>query len=262
MPRPVTLVFAGHDPSGGAGIQADIEAIAAAGGHAATAITGITVQDSCNVQALIPQPPAQVARQARAVLADMQVAAVKIGLIGDPAIAAVIADILAEISPRIPVVLDPVLAAGGGKALAGERLIQALRERLLPFVTLLTPNAIEAQRLTDAAQPPAAARELLRLGCANVLITGGHDPDPALINRLYRQHQAPTAFVIPRLPGEFHGTGCTLASAIAARLARGLEIEAAIAAAGDYVTAALRHADRLGQGQQIPRRIVWPNPLA
>lgn len=252
-PKPIVLSVAGHDPSGGAGIQADIETLAALGCHAATAITCLTIQDSRNVHELIPQPAELITRQVETVLQDYPVGAIKIGLIGSAEAARAIGALLAD-HPDIPVVLDPVLAAGGGAELAGERLMEAMLELILPRTRLVTPNSQEARRLTGQTQLEACARDLLSLGCGAALITGTHETGSDVINVLYRQDRPPLAEHWSRLDDSYHGSGCTIASAIAAGLARGLSLEAAVSTAQRYTWESLAAGWRPGQGQLIPNR--------
>ncbi|QFY43870.1 hydroxymethylpyrimidine/phosphomethylpyrimidine kinase [Candidatus Methylospira mobilis] len=260
-PRPIVLCFSGHDPVGGAGVQADIETISRLGCHACTVITALTVQDSADVHSILPLDTTLFLQQARCVIADMHPDAVKIGLLGSADMAASVASLLREL-PEIPVVLDPVLAAGGGYELAGETLQNTLVEQLLPLTTVLTPNTYEAARLSGltgkAPDSNACAARLLAHGCRHVLITGTHAPTNAVINRLYssaRTDNEHTAWRWDRLPHSYHGSGCTLAAAIAAGLATGLDAEAACEQAQDYTWRALSCGYRPGQGQHLPNRI-------
>jgi len=248
--KPVLLSIAGHDPVGGAGIQADIETALALGCQPATAITCLTVQDTINVAELASIDPDLVAKQGRAVLADLPVRAIKVGLLGSAAVASAIADVLAE-AGDVPIVVDPVLAAGGGRDLADPALIAVLLDALLPRATLTTPNSDEARRLTGRDDPADCAAALLRAGCRAVLLTGGHEPGDRLVNRLYQPRQPERTFETPRLPGRFRGTGCTLATAIAAGLATGLGLDEAVQRAMDFTSAAIRAARPLGRGQWI-----------
>jgi hydroxymethylpyrimidine/phosphomethylpyrimidine kinase len=253
------MVIGGHDPSGGAGIQADIEALAANGVHALTLISCLTLQDSCNVRAVHPVEPALLARQAELLLADSAVAAIKIGLLGSREVAETLADLLLA-HPGIPVVLDPVLAAGGGSDLAGAALLQSLRERLLPQCDLITPNTLEALRLCGLgrnAPAQACAERLLDLGTNAVLITGTHEAVEAteITHRLYRPRIPTLSLSSRRLPGEYHGSGCTLASTITARLARGEPLEQAVENALDFTWQTLRHAFHSGRCQATPNRL-------
>jgi hydroxymethylpyrimidine/phosphomethylpyrimidine kinase len=254
----VVLAIGGHDPSGGAGIQADIEAMAANGVHALTLITCLTLQDSCNVRAVQPVDPALLARQAELLLSDSPVAAIKIGLLGNQEIAATVAELL-QAHPGIPVVLDPVLAAGGGSDLAGTALLQSLRQRLLPFCDLITPNTPEALRLSDLdadARTPACAERLLELGSGAVLVTGTHEAAEAaeITHCLFRPGRPALSLSSPRLPGEYHGSGCTLAATITARLAQGESLEQAVENGLDFTWQSLRHAFRSGRCQATPNR--------
>jgi len=215
------MTLAGNDPSGGAGIAADSETLVSLGCHPAPVITALTVQDTHNVQALLPVEPAQVLAQARAVLEDMPVAAFKVGVIGGADNAAALYTLFAAY-PAIPVVLDPVLAAGGGTELAGKALIEVIQTLLLPLTTVLTPNSVEARRLAPEADTlNACAMALLARGCQYVLISGGHEPTEDVINTLYGNNRSLETFHWPRLSNEYHGSGCTLAAAIAARRAAG-----------------------------------------
>lgn len=256
---PIVLVFAASDPVAGAGVQADLLALAALGCHPATAVTALTVQDTIGVASVHPVAAELVDRQARAVLADMPVAAFKVGVLGSVENARAVAAIAADY-PRIPLVLDPVLASGRGDTLADDELIAALCQHLLPRATLITPNTPEARRLTagfstpDDQLDPIAAR-LLSFGVQHVLLTGGHETGDTLCNRLYSADGCLSEDCCPRLAGEFHGSGCTLASACAAGLAQGQDIVSAVRAAQQYTWQSLAHAFRPGRGQCIPNRL-------
>lgn len=250
------LVLAGLDPGGGAGLQADIQTLTAAGVHAMPVVTALTVQDSRNVRRVEAVSPALLAEQLACLLADVQVAAVKIGLLGEAAQIPLIADWLQRLA--VPVVCDTVLRAGGGTDLANAALLDALRARLLPCVTLATPNAAEARRLL--ALPPDApadtlAAQLPAFGCANWLVTGGDEAGDAVSNHWYRADAAAQHYVWPRLPETFHGAGCTLASAIAARLALGHDLAAAIDEGQRWTQAALAGAYAVGGGRRVPNRL-------
>lgn len=251
---PLVLCFSGHDPSGGAGLQADIEAIVAQRAQAATVVTALTVQNSLDVHAVHPVAPALIEAQAEAVFADLQPRAIKLGLLGDAANARTLAQLLQR-HEGLPVVLDPVLRASGGRELADAALLDALRSELLPRCFLVTPNANEARRLSGEQDPARCAEVLLGLGAQHVLITGGDEPTARVENRLYSRDGTGAGWDWPRLPGRFHGTGCTLAAALAARLALGEELLAAAANAQQYVADCLRRARRIGQGQLFPARL-------
>lgn len=250
---PLVLCFSGHDPTGGAGIQADGETVAALGGHAMSVVTCLTAQDTRDVQRILPQRSADFLEQARLLLADVQPAAFKIGLIGSAALAEAIASLLAE-HPEVPVVFDPVLAAGGGAELADRKLLDTLRRMLLPQVTLLTPNGPEARRLSGENDLARAAQRLLDDGCYYVLVTGGHEDQAEIVNTLHGPGLCqPSRW--KRLPHVYHGSGCTLAAACAALLARGMAVPAATREAQKFVWNALAAGFCPGQGQHLPRRL-------
>lgn len=256
---PLVLVIGGHDPSGGAGLQADIEAVAANGAHAVSAISCLTVQDSCDVRALHPVAPEILEDQVEALFADCRIGAVKIGLVGSPQAAEAVIGLLRR-HRGPPVVLDPVLAAGGGSPLAGEDLLRLMREGLLPLCDLVTPNTHEASRLSGGIPsdtPDRQAAYLLALGAGSVLITGTHDaaPQAEITHRLYQPGSAPLASTCQRLPGEYHGSGCTLAAAIAARLARGETLDSAVRHGLAYSWMSLLHGFRAGRCQSFPDRL-------
>lgn len=257
--RPVVLSIAGHDPTGGAGIQADIEAIASQGCHAATVVTALTVQDTRDVQAVIPIAPASIAEQCRTLMADLVIRAIKLGLIPSVEIAQTVAALLDEL-PGVPVVLDPVLASGAGTPLSDQALRRSLRESLLPRTTLLTPNSREARQLAEQEDLDDCGRTLLALGCAAVLITGAHESGPRVVNRLYLPDGRIDSVDWERLPGSYHGSGCTLAASIAALLARGLELGQAVHQAQGYTWNSLRHAFQPGRGQALPNRFYRQIP--
>jgi hydroxymethylpyrimidine/phosphomethylpyrimidine kinase len=260
---PIVLTFAATDPSGGAGLQADILTIASMGCHPLSIVTAITVQDTSGVDDVQPVDADWVADQARAVLEDMPVAAFKIGLLGSVENIAAIAEVISDY-PDIPLVLDPVLASGRGDELANEDMVDALRELLLPQTTILTPNSMEARRLVqdeeneqDDPGLSECAKRILLLGCEYVLITGTHEHTPKVINTLYGERGLLRSDNWPRLPGIYHGSGCTLSSAIAALLANGLTMEEAVREAQEYTWEALKYGFRPGMGQHIPDRLFW-----
>lgn len=255
-PPPIVLCFSGHDPGGGAGLQADIEAVASMGGHAATIATCLTVQDSRDVRRIEAVDPALLHDQASTLLADMRVCAFKIGLLGSATVARRVAEIIAA-HPAIPVIFDPVLAAGGGYALANDELLEVIHRQLLPQVTVLTPNTLEAERLSGEADMASAAQRLREAGCDYVLITGTHaDSGDTVTNTLYGENLC-EPFHWPRLPGSYHGSGCTLAASLAALLAQGRDLYAAVYEAQHYTWEALRHGWQGGAGQALPNRFFW-----
>lgn len=260
---PIVLCFSATDPSGGAGLQADLLTIASMGCHPLTIVTAITVQDTSGVDDVLPIDAEWVNDQARAVLEDMPVAAFKIGLLGSVENIAVIAAILSDY-PDIPLVFDPVLTSGRGDELANDNMLDAMRELLLPQTTVLTPNSMEARRLVqdedseeDVQNLADCAKSLLQMGCEYVLITGTHEHTPKVINTLYSEQGVVSDEHWPRLPGIYHGSGCTLASAIAALLANGLPVEDAVNEAQEYTWQALKHGFRPGMGQHVPDRLFW-----
>ena len=253
---PTVLIVAGNDPSGGAGVAADIQAVTAAGAHPAPVITALTVQDTINASHVEAAAGELVAAQMEAVLEDIPVAAIKIGLLATAGVAAAVAEVLSRRS-GIPVVLDPVLVAAGGARLAEEALVEVVLDRLCPLTTLLTPNAMEIRRLAPAGRDSGdRAAALLAAGCEYVLAKGGDEDDPGtgtVRNALYGPHGL-REFRWPRLEGSFHGSGCTLASACAARLALGDSVEAAVERAQSLVHAWLEAAFQPGKGQRVPLR--------
>ncbi|OAI18612.1 MULTISPECIES: bifunctional hydroxymethylpyrimidine kinase/phosphomethylpyrimidine kinase [Methylomonas] len=256
MTRPIVLCFSGHDPSGGAGVQADIETIVSHRCHAASIITALTEQDSRNVKKVLPQRPQDVVNQAQTLLEDFQVAAIKIGLLGSAEIAVAVADVIRQ-AGKVPVVLDPVLAAGGGTDLAGRELITAIVEHLLPLSTLATPNSIEARRLAGVDDLTACGATLRQFGAEHVLITGTHEDSALVHNRLFGPESLDETFNWERLPYHYHGSGCTLASAVAALLAQGLDLFSAVNEAQEFTWQSLQAAYRPGQGQHNPERWFW-----
>lgn len=260
---PIVMVFAASDPSGGAGLQADIMTLSSMGCHPLSVVTALTVQDSAGVEDALAIDADWVADQARALLEDMSVAAFKIGMLGSVENIAAIAEIISDY-PDIPLVLDPVLASGRGDELASEDMISAMRELLLPQTTLLTPNSLEARRLaldesSDDDDPglDECARRLVGAGAEFVLITGTHEHGAQVVNSLYGENGLIRADAWERLPGSYHGSGCTLASAIAANLANGLDIAEAVRDAQDYTWQALANGFRPGMGQYLPDRFFW-----
>ena len=257
---PLVLTFAATDPSGGAGLQADILTLASMGCHPLSVVTAITVQDTIGVDGVQPLDAEWVSDQARSLLEDMPVDAFKIGVVGSVEIIAAIAEIVSDY-PDVPLVLDPVLASGRGDELANEDMILALRELLLPQTTILTPNALEARRLAaeddDDAPLEACAGRLIEMGAEFVLVTGTHEATRDVVNTLYGKEGVVRSDSWPRLPGAYHGSGCTLASAIAAMLANGLDLPEAVREAQDYTWHALKKAYRPGMGQHLPDRLFW-----
>jgi len=256
---PSVLVFSGSDPSGGAGMQADITAIAALGAHPLSVVTVLTVQDNERVFGVYPVAAELVRQQAQALVERIDIAAVKLGIVGNRANAEAIAAIIRDLRtrrPDLPVVFDPVLANGHGDNLASEDPIAAIAP-LFELATVITPNRIEANRLCGAeASPEQQAAMLLERGCRHVLLKGGHGPEQhEVLNRWFNTN-GQRNWSWPRLPGEFHGSGCTLAAALSALLARGFNMEQAIDAAQTYCQQTLAASYAIAPGQRIPSRTL------
>jgi len=245
------LVVAGSDSGGGAGIQADIKAITAMGAYAATAITALTAQDTEGVRAVHPVPLDFVALQIRMSLDDIGADCLKTGMLADAPTIEAVCDALA--GSGLPLVADPVMVATSGARLLDPSAVETLKRRLLPLATLLTPNLPEAEVLSGMAIPDAeamtrAAELMLTLGVPAVLLKGGHLPGPVLRDVLATEDGV-EVFESPRIDTRHtHGTGCTLASAIAAGIAQGMPLRDAVARARAYVAAAIRAAPGLGRG--------------
>jgi hydroxymethylpyrimidine/phosphomethylpyrimidine kinase len=258
----MVLVFSASDPSAGAGMQADILTLVSLGCHPLSALTALTVQDTVGVQSVHPVSAELLEQQARTVLEDMPVVAFKIGMLGSVENVLAVAEIVSDY-PDIPLIFDPVLASGRGDELSSEDVISAIREMLLPQTTLLTPNAPEARRLAesdeDEGEPSidVCAQRLIEMGAQYVLITGTHENTPQVINTLYGADGVIRRDQWERLPGSYHGSGCTLASAIAGCIASGASMEDAVRDAQDYTWQALAAGFRAGMGQFIPDRLFW-----
>ena len=250
------MVLAGLDPSGGAGIAADIEAVAAVGAHALPIVTALTVQDNDRVYAVNPVDAEILRHQALILSQKMTIAAIKIGIVGNQRNAEAIADVIRHLrkrQPDLPVVLDTVLGSGHGDNLSDDLPEEAMRH-LLPLSTLAMPNAPEAIRLTGLQAPAMQAQKLLSMGAQHVLIKGGHSEDQReVINRWYSNDES-HEWVWSRLPGAFHGSGCTLASAAAGLLANGKRMREALGQAQQYAHHAIMTSYRIAQGQRIPNR--------
>ena len=249
------LIIAGSDSSGGAGIQADIKTATMLGGYAATAITALTAQNTLGVHGVYDVAPDFVAEQIKVVLDDVGADAIKIGMLATPEIIIAVADAIeAEIAKGVPLVLDPVMVAKGGARLLAENAIDALKSRLLPLAAIATPNLHEAKALTGISmdekdQRVMAAREIQKMGVKSVLITGGATEGGMLFDLLIDQNGDEKVFSHRRIETPHtHGTGCTLASAIATGLAQELALEAAIARAHDFVQKAILAAPGFGGG--------------
>ena len=258
---PAVLTFAASDPTSGAGLQADILALASMGCYPLSVVTALTVQDTAGIESFLAIDPDWVADQARCILEDMPIAAFKMGMLGSTEIVTVVAEVVSDY-PDIPLVLDPVLASGRGDQFASEDMVRAIRELLVPQSTVVTPNILELRRLADEddnddANLAECAQRLLDTGCEYVLVTGTHASTVDVVNTLYHRGGILRADTWQRLPGSYHGSGCTLAAALAANLARGLDIGDAVYEAQDYTWQALAHAFRPGMGQYLPDRLFW-----
>ena len=259
---PIVLTFAASDPTGGAGLQADLLTLASMGCHPLSVVTALTVQDTRGVDDLLAIDSDWIVDQARKLLEDMPVAAFKLGVLGSIENVTAIAEIISDY-PSIPVIMDPVLASGRGDTLASDDMIIAMRELLVPQTTVLTPNSMEARRLAEEDEEgdepglDECATRLVDLGCEFVLITGTHENTPEVVNTLYGEGGIVRSDRWKRLAGSYHGSGCTLASAIAATMANGLDVPEAVKEAQEYTWQALAHGFRPGMGQHLPDRFFW-----
>ncbi len=257
---PVVMAFAASDPTCGAGLQADLLTLAAHGCHPLTVVTALTVQDTIGVESLLPMDGDWVSEQGRALLEDMPIAAFKLGMMGSVEAISAVAEMLSDY-PDAPVVFDPVLASGRGDAFADEEIIDAMIQLLMPLTDVLTPNSLEARRLAQELGGASddlseCARRLVGAGCGHVLITGTHERSARVANVLYGSHGPLQRDEWERLPGSYHGSGCTLASAIAANLAWGQEVGEAVRAAQLFTWHSLANGIRPGMGQYLPNR-MW-----
>jgi hydroxymethylpyrimidine/phosphomethylpyrimidine kinase len=250
--KPIVLVIAGHDPSGGAGVQADIESIANAGCHATTVITSLTAQNTNEVIDIIPQNPESFRKQIKLIFDDMEVAACKIGMIGSTELIDVIHDELSN--KTFPIVLDPIISATSGQAFTNEHMREKILSSLFPITTIVTPNSEEAIVLSQSTGLNTAANKLLNYGTKAVLITGTHENTENVINSFYEENNDPAVYQWERLPGTFHGSGCTLSSRIAALLALENDLRTAVEKAQAYTWNSLKHGLKLGHGQAQPNR--------
>ncbi|GAC1348119.1 MAG: bifunctional hydroxymethylpyrimidine kinase/phosphomethylpyrimidine kinase [Acetobacteraceae bacterium] len=256
------LVIAGSDSGAGAGIQADLKTIMALGAYATTAITALTAQNTRGVHGTLQIPAAFIRQQIEVVLADIGADAIKTGMLGDAATIDIVADTLERLAPGIPLIVDPVMLAKGGAALLDPDALAILRARLLPMATLITPNIPEAEALlgheiTDLAE---AATALLATGAHAVLLKGGHRGG-ATVTDVLAEATGITLFERDRIDTQHtHGTGCTLASAIAAGLAQGQTLPDAVARARTYVQSAIQTAPGLGRGHGPLNHATPPPP--
>ncbi len=261
-PPPRVLVLAGADPSGGAGLQADLKVLQALGVYATSAVTAITVQDTHRVHDVVAVDSFLVERQMEAILDDVGADCVKIGMLARRATVELVTRVCERKARGIPIVLDPVLVSSSGHPLLEVEGHSVLIERLMPLCALITPNVPEAELLTgltirDEAELHLAADRLLLMGQSAVLITGGHLPGDTVIDLLRTADGLERRFEAPRLPDPPHGTGCSLASAIAAGLAHGYTLESAVELAHAFMREQIPRALRIGRG----RRCLHPGGL-
>ena len=261
---PCVMTFSATDPSSGAGLQADMLTLASIGCHPLSVVTGVTVQDTVGVEGVMALDADWINDQARTILEDVQVSAFKLGLLGSVENIAVIAEIMADY-PDVPLLIDPILTSGRGDDLTNEEMQAAMCELLFPQATLITPNSIEARRLAfydegDEVKYTSleeSAQRLLAMGTEYVLITGTHERSADAMNSLYGAEGLIKEYHWERLAGSYHGSGCTLTSAIAACMAHGLTVEEALQEAQEYTWQTLKNAFRPGMGQFIPDRFFW-----
>ncbi len=250
--RPIVLVIAGHDPSGGAGIQADIESIANTGCHAITVITSLTAQNTDKVTKISSQDPSFFREQIKLILDDFTISACKIGMIGSPEIVSVIREELLDI--KVPVILDPIINSGTGENLSPKKTYEKILSELLPLSRIITPNCLEAKILTGTDDLKIAAEKLLSYGAKSVLITGSYEKINTVLNTLYEKNSPPIRYEWERLTDSFHGSGCTLSSRIAANIALGNNLKHAVKDAQEYTWRTLKYGFKLGKRQIHPNR--------
>jgi hydroxymethylpyrimidine/phosphomethylpyrimidine kinase len=248
------LIVAGSDSGGGAGIQADIKTVTMLGGYAATAITALTAQNTEGVFGVLPIPPDFIRQQIEVVLDDIGADAIKTGMLHDTGVIETLAAVLRQRAEAVPLVVDPVMAAKGGARLIDPESVEALKEQLIPLATVLTPNLPEAEILcgsaiANVAAMRAAGEQLLRLGCRAVLVKGGHLATDTVTDVLMTAAGSSRVWESSRIASRHtHGTGCTLASAIATGLAQSLALDDAVDRARDYVQRAIATAPGFGRG--------------
>jgi hydroxymethylpyrimidine/phosphomethylpyrimidine kinase len=257
------LIIAGSDSGGGAGVQADIKTVTALGGYAMTAITAITVQNTIGVTDVHAVPPLIVKGQIEAVMGDLGADAWKLGMLGSAAHVRIVVEAFYDVGGGVPVVLDPVMVAKGGASLLAQDAVAVIRDELMPIAAIVTPNAPEAEALTGVevrdldGQKRAAEILVGKLGAFSALVKGGHI-EGDVINDVLLMQNGVRVFESPRIATRAtHGTGCTLASAIAVHIAQGVAIEPAVEQARLYLMEAIRHAPGLGQGHG-PLGHGWP----
>lgn len=263
---PIVMTFSATDPSGGAGLQADVGTLSSLGCHPASIVTGFTVQDTIGVDRLISVDSKVVNDQARSILEDMEVSIFKLGLLSSKENISIIAQIISDY-PDIPLIIDPVLSSGRGDKFTDIETRNMILELLFPGALLITPNTLEARQLLNQEDEhldsslEVCADFFKEIGCQNVLITGTHENTKNVVNTLYSSSNQIIPYHWDRLPGNFHGSGCTLTSAIAAYYALGLTIEDAIEEAQYFTWQALKNGFKPGMGQLIPNRFFRPSDI-
>ncbi len=256
----VVLTFAGHDPSSGAGLAADAATLWALGCYPVGVVTALTAQNTHGVERFSVLDPQWITEQARALVRDFPIRAVKTGMLGTPGVVTAVAAVVEELG-SVPVVVDPVLAAGDGASLAAPDLAAALNDELIPQASVVTPNFDEARALSGADDPDAMAARIRVRADGGVLITGtdvAREGD--IVHRWYRRGAAPQLSHWPRVPGRFHGSGCTLAAAVAAYLSRGVSLDDAVERGLDFTWRSIDRALAPGSGQRVPNRFFAVNP--
>ena len=258
---PKVLTFSATDPTFGAGMQADIITLSSLGCHPLTIVTGVSVQDTIGVESLTAISEKLVNSQARTILKDMEVSVFKCGVLGSVENIKTVAKITSDY-PEIPLIIDPVLASGRGDNFANAEMISAMKELLLPNTYLSTPNSNEAKKLVIQAEEnledlsiDLCAERLKIIGCKNILITGTHENTSKVVNTFYESSGEIYPFYWDRLKGNYHGSGCTLTSAISGYLAQGLSLKISIEKAQYFTWQALKNAFKPGRGQYIPNRL-------
>ena len=258
---PNVMTFSATDPTSGAGLQADVLTIASLGCYPLSIVTGVSVQDTIGVRGLTAINAQLVNDQTRTILEDMEISVFKCGLLGSLENIKIIAEIT-EDYPEIPLIIDPVLASGRGDDLVNMEMMKAMLELLFPKSYLITPNSHEARKMVikdnenfEDVSIDLCAERLKLLGCKNILITGADETTDKVINNLYESSGESNPFYWDRLPGVYHGSGCTLASAISAYLALGFNLNKAVEQAQIYTWESLKNSSKPGKGQYIPDRL-------
>lgn len=260
---PKVMTFSATDPTGGAGLQADVLTLASMYCHPISVSTAISIQDTKGVESLIALDSQQVKEQALTALNDIDVAVFKIGLLGSVDNIKTVSDIL-SLYPDKPVIIDPIITSGRGDILMNDVMKQEMINLLFPKATLITPNSIEAKKLVCKENEniqdlsiQETVRRLFNLGCENILITGGHEQTKSVINTLYMNDGDIVPFETERFFGQYHGSGCTLSAAVAGFCAQEYPLREAVYEAVSFTSLALKNAFKIGNGQLIPDRFHW-----